>query len=475
MVNPAEAPNASVKGSDRIGRVLAERYRLERVLGRGGAADVYRATDELLGRPVAVKVFRSSGEDPDADRLRIDAEMRTLAALSDPGLVTLFDAGVATKPNDLPVPFLVMELVAGPTLRQHIDTHGLAPLETARLGSELAATLAYVHACGVIHRDVKPGNILFGPPRGQGRYSTKLTDFGIARLVGSDPLTAHGSAVGTAHYLSPEQALGEPVSSPSDIYSLGLVLIECLTGEMAFPGDAIPAAVARLRSDPPVPSRFGAGWESVLSAMTNRDPAKRPCAADVARELDAMSHGNASAAPVVPRFAGVTANTAPATTAANTIPTALPGPGRRSPSRSHIGGWGVAAAATVLLTGVAASVTLLNSTGDAPAPIADTGPKATYTVPKVQSGPEFNLEPTSPADSLVPVRSAVPATSVEPAPAPIVPPATEQPATEEPLPMPDIPGQGNGVGSSGSPPGLGDGGPPGQGNGQGNGNGRGPR
>ncbi|AEF42028.1 serine/threonine-protein kinase [Hoyosella subflava] len=473
MVNPAEAPNASLKGSDRIGGLLAERYRLERVLGRGGAADVYRATDELLGRPVAVKVFRSSGEDPEADRLRIDAEMRTLAALSDPGLVTLFDAGVATQPDDLPVPFLVMELVSGPTLRQHIDTHGLSTLETAFVGSELAATLAYVHACGVIHRDVKPGNILFGPPRGQGRYSTKLTDFGIARLVGSDPLTAHGSAVGTAHYLSPEQAMGEPVSSPSDIYSLGLVLIECLTGEMAFPGDAIPAAVARLRSDPPVPSRFGAGWESLLSAMTTRDPAHRPCAADVARELDMISRSRATtaAAPI----AGVAAS-ATATTAANTVPTLIPGADRTTASRSLRGSWGVAAAATVLLAGVAASVTLLNGTEDAPAPVADTGPKAAHTVPKVQSGSELNLVPTSPADSLVPAGSAVPATSVEPAPAAIVPPAADQPpqpqpAAEEPVPAPANPGQGNG----GSPPGLGDGGPPGQSNGQGNGNGRGPR
>jgi eukaryotic-like serine/threonine-protein kinase len=285
-------------GGSETGVLLGDRYRLRERVGRGGMADVYAGRDELLGRSVAVKVFRADSPTAD-DKRRVDAEVRTLASLRHPGLVTVFDAGTAQPP--LEHPFLVMELVLGPTLGQHLAHAPIDAAGVARLAEQLAAALAYVHSQGVVHRDVKPANILLDTPHaGAADFLVKLGDFGIARLVDSTRLTMDGTTLGTANYLSPEQVTADEVSTASDIYSLGLVLIECLTGQIAFPGTGVEAAVARLHKQPVVPTRFGGGWTQLLTAMTERDPALRPTARAVAQQLSAMQNPSPATTATVP-------------------------------------------------------------------------------------------------------------------------------------------------------------------------------
>lgn len=268
------------------GTVLAGRYRLGSRIGRGGTADVFAAQDELLSRAVAIKVFHSDGQELNEPR-RIEAEIRTLAGLRHPGLVTVFDAGVLAGAAEDATPFLVMELIHGQTLRRRLADGPLSQAEVARFGAGLAATLAYVHAEGVVHRDVKPANILLDEDAAhdQGRYTAKLADFGIARLTDSTRLTMVGITIGTANYLSPEQATGAVVGPSSDVYSLGLVLLECLTGRLAYPGTGVEAALGRLHRQPTIPASLGSGWVTMLAAMTDRDPDVRPTASVAAQAL----------------------------------------------------------------------------------------------------------------------------------------------------------------------------------------------
>jgi serine/threonine protein kinase len=158
--------------------------------------------------------------------------------------------------------------------------------QVAEIGARLADALAYVHGEGLIHRDVKPANVLLGH---DGRV--RLTDFGIARLVDAAKVTATGLTVGTASYLSPEQVTAEPVGTAADVYSLGLVLLECLTGKREYPGSAVEVALARLSRPPHVPPDLADGWPGLLTAMTDRDPAQRPICAEVAEDLHAIAAG----------------------------------------------------------------------------------------------------------------------------------------------------------------------------------------
>lgn len=258
--------------------VIAERYELAEVIGRGGVADVYRATDRVLHRDVALKLLRDA-TDSETDRLRFTAEARTLAGLSHPAIVLILDAGITTEQ-----PFLVMELVEGPTLAQAVAAETLSPGRVAAIGAQLAEALAYAHEQGIIHRDVKPGNVLLGA---DGRV--KLADFGIARLIGETVRhTKTGTTIGTAAYLSPEQVGGEEVTPASDVYSLGLVLLEALTGERAYEGTPMESAVARLSRDPHLPEDLSEEWRGLLRALTQRDPRVRPLPADVAQRLRAV-------------------------------------------------------------------------------------------------------------------------------------------------------------------------------------------
>jgi len=247
-------------------------------------ASVYRATDLVLGRTVAVKLFRLDTAD-DAGPERQSGEVTVLASLNHFALVTLFDAGTAMI-DGVSRTFIVMELVDGTDLRSRIAAGALNPNEVAAMGADLGEALHYVHAQGIIHRDIKPANVLLTPSGFPGRaMHAKLADFGIARLFDATRLTATGSLLGTAGYLSPEQALGSTIGPPSDVYSLGLVLLECLTGERAFTGTAIESAMARLQRQPRIPADLGQAWADVLHGMTTREPADRLSAGDAAVQL----------------------------------------------------------------------------------------------------------------------------------------------------------------------------------------------
>lgn len=325
------------------GALLGARYRLTARVGRGGMADVWAADDELLGRAVAIKLFRFPAV---ADQRRIDAEVRTIAQLQHPGIVTVHDAGTAGD-----VPYLVMEYVPGATLADRLASGRMSPPEVAALGRELADTLGYVHAQGVVHRDIKPANILLRSPGG----SVKLTDFGIARLVDSSRLTAAGLVVGTANYLAPEQAAGEPVGPAADIYALGLVLLECLSGELAFPGVGLEAAMARLHRPPAIPAQLGQAWIELLTRMTARRPEQRPTAVELAHLLDRASAATA-VGPAAVESSATTAvlGTEPAAGSTRPLPNGSPVPQRRERAAGQHGyrWWG-------LLAGLAAGLAVV--------------------------------------------------------------------------------------------------------------------
>jgi serine/threonine protein kinase len=253
---------------------LLGRYRAHTLIGRGGEARVFRATDELLDREVAIKVYRSGG---DEEMTQYRREQSALARLSHHGIVSLIDAGIDYSTIDDPRPFLVMELVSGSDLQTVIGQRALTVREISEIAYDVSEALEYVHANGVVHRDIKPSNIMlvsYGTTSFRAR--ARITDFGIASgVVGPEP-DESGTTTGTAAYLSPEQASREHATPASDVYSLGLVLLECFTRTVTFPGDPVGSALARLRADPPIPVDLPGDWAPLLTAMTVRDPAARP-------------------------------------------------------------------------------------------------------------------------------------------------------------------------------------------------------
>ena len=251
-----------------IGTVLGGRYRLVELLGQGGMATIYRARDNQLERDVAVKVLRPEyGADPDfIDRFRYEAQ--SAASLSHPNVVAVHDYGA-----DPVGPFIVMELVEGEDLSSILrKTGALPPRAAARLVAQAARAVAAAHDRGFVHRDIKPGNILVTR---EGRV--KVADFGIARALSESALTLPGTTLGSVHYFSPEQARGEMASPASDIYSLGIVLFELLTGRRPWTGDTAAAiATARLTGAVPSPSAAHGGIPPALEAITRRALATNP-------------------------------------------------------------------------------------------------------------------------------------------------------------------------------------------------------
>ncbi|MET8563792.1 protein kinase [Streptomyces flaveolus] len=257
-------------------QVLGGRYRLDAVIGSGGAGDVHRGFDLRLQRPVAVKVFRvGTGDREDG----FHNEAVILARLRHPGLVTVYDAGRHDGRA-----YLVMELIEGPTLKARITEGPLAPGETAALGAGLARALAHAHDAGIVHRDVKPSNIILDT---SGR--PHLTDFGISRLLDATTRTTAGTLIGTAAYLSPEQVLGQSVGPSADVYALGLVLLECVTSRLEYDGAPLEAAIARLHRRPELPESLPEEFAALLGDMTALDARARPSADDCARTLTALA------------------------------------------------------------------------------------------------------------------------------------------------------------------------------------------
>ncbi|MGN6742128.1 MAG: protein kinase domain-containing protein [Amnibacterium sp.] len=263
--------------------VLQGRYRLGSVIGRGGASVVYRARDQLLGRDVAVKVFSARAADPQELRAQ-EAEARMLGALNHPGLVTLLDAGIDLTDIDAPQVFLVMELIRDSDLRERLRKGPLDPFSTAYIGYDIAGALEYVHEHGIVHRDIKPANVLLFEAGVERPMRAKLADFGIAMLRAQGMLPSEFTT-GTAAYLSPEQVEGAELGPETDVYSLGLVLIEAASGRVAYPGSVVDSALARLDRQPEIPEALPGPFAEVVRAMTQRSPRDRPTMPEVAVAL----------------------------------------------------------------------------------------------------------------------------------------------------------------------------------------------
>jgi eukaryotic-like serine/threonine-protein kinase len=270
---------------DRPVPALAERYELGDVLGAGGTATVYRAFDRGSGRQVAVKLF-----DQQVSRYsRQVVEAAALGELHHPGLVELYAAG-----SENGQAYLVMQLIDGETLAEQIARGPLPVTAVVAMGACLADTLAHVHEQGVVHRDLKPGNVLL-----DAEQRPYLTDFGVSRLIDATRVTATGFVVGTPAYMAPEQVRGATVGPPADVYALGLILLEALTGHREYPGDVVESAVARLHRRPALPAQLPAALQSLLSAMTADDPVLRPDAGAVAVRLTGMQAAAGTRPPVI--------------------------------------------------------------------------------------------------------------------------------------------------------------------------------
>ena len=264
---------------------LQSRYRLGDVIAHGGMAKVHRARDEFLGRDVAVKIFRASAT-AETDFRRQEDEVNVLARLNHPNLVTLLDAEVDRSDPEATRIYYVMELVEGTDLKRRLDDGPLVTRQVAQLGYDTASALEYVHARGIVHRDVKPANILV---TFDGTHlEAKLGDFGVASIGPAQAIADDEVVTGTVAYLSPEQARGEEVGTASDVYSLGLVLLQCFTARLAFPGPAQHSAMSRLLDDPVIPPSVPGEWVPLLRAMTARDARDRPGIRDVALALRQM-------------------------------------------------------------------------------------------------------------------------------------------------------------------------------------------
>ena len=276
------------------GALIAGRYRLASPLGAGSMGQVWRARDERLEREVAIKVvdLASASGPVTADQFR--REVVATAALNHPAIVTIFDGGI-----DGHVAFLVMELLAGESVAQRLARGPLGVAEAMRAASEVARALEATHGVGVVHRDIKPGNVMLLAGGG-----VKVLDFGIARLNGeTDAGVRH--VIGTAAYMSPEQAMGRHVGPPSDVYSLGCLIVTMLAGRPPFVGatavdvaqqqaSAIPPRLRQLRRDAP------AALDHLVGLMLAKEPSDRPAAGPIARELAALAAGTPGGVGAVP-------------------------------------------------------------------------------------------------------------------------------------------------------------------------------
>lgn len=296
------AISATQDGSGLIGEVVGDRYKIEEIVGAGGMATVYKAFDQTLERSVAVKVMRREVVSEPDQLERFRREARAAAKLSHAHIVTVIDAG-----EENGRPYIVFEYVPGETLKQRIKSNGPLPItEAVAYAIEIGTALVAAHAAGLVHRDVKPQNVLLSA---QGH--AKVADFGIAReLEASDGLTKTGRVLGTTDYVSPEQAMGEGVTGQSDVYSLGIVLYEMLTGEVPFKGENhVAVAMKHVKDQLPdvqvARPEVSSSLAAVIDKMTAKEPVDRYLtAASAVSDLEdvlAMESARAAGSPARPR------------------------------------------------------------------------------------------------------------------------------------------------------------------------------
>jgi eukaryotic-like serine/threonine-protein kinase len=435
------------------GLVLQDRYRLEALIAVGGMGEVWRATDLALDRPVAVKVLRPE-HIRDGDGLaRFRAEARHAGSLSHPNIAHVYDYREAQPPDPS---YLVMELVDGPSLARLLDEGPMDPARTLDVVAQAARGLAAAHRAGLVHRDIKPGNLLVGQDG-----LVKVTDFGIAHAAGSTLATQTGALIGTPAYLAPERAAGAPATPASDLYSLGVVAHQCLTGRIPFEGAPIVVAIAHMeRGMPPLPPSVPAGVAALVAHLTAKDPAARPSSAgDVAARAEQLRSAvsGPSAAPVpLPFLPGVP-------------PRVSSGPPHgdrdRSRSRARILA-GPPARAALALAGIGAGLTAwmlatmpgsptLQPSHAAPAAASRAGPRRAagqhpVTATRIASSGTGADAPSAPVSARTPrppghkprpsATPQAPATSTPPTPAPTptgtIAPPTPTPTQPAPTPTP---------------------------------------
>lgn len=388
--------------------VLGGRYRLQSIVGRGGMAVVWRGVDVRLGRPVAVKLLDGTGLADLTTVQRFTRKARTVARLTHPNIVAMYDFG-----TDGGVPYLVMELVEGASLATILADGPLDVGEAVAVAGQICDALAAAHAAGVVHRDVKPANVLITEAR-----AVKVCDFGIARLqhaaVTQASLTGPAVAVGTSDYMAPEQAAGDPVDARTDLYALGCVLYAMLTGSPPFTGDSPLSVVSQHlhRAPTPVASRrpdLPAGLNTLVGQLLAKNPADRPGdAGEVRSRLAALTDQAAAAPPIgnirspaVPA-AGAARATAAVVSPTQTLPTVDPGDDDYRPMAGRGPRLGLAGIAAVALGAAALAAILVAVLLNAARP-PQAGPPATAASTSV-SAPAPTGEP---ADRATAVAAAI--------------------------------------------------------------------
>lgn len=451
------------------GAVIAQRYRLLRLIATGGMGQVWEAMDNRLDRKVAVKVLKAEfSEDPEfLQRFRFEA--RTTAQLNHPGIAGVYDYGETRDEAGESLAYLVMELVNGEPLNAVLSRIGRLPLGHALdMLEQTGRSLQVAHSAGVIHRDVKPGNILI-TPAGQ----VKITDFGIAKAVDASPVTKTGMVMGTAQYIAPEQALGEEATSASDVYSLGIVGYEVLSGIRPFVGDgALTVAMKHVREAPaPLPADLPAGVRELIEITMAKDPTARyGSGGEFADAVAAVRAGRRPPAPGNGPGPGtgrvLMPGAAPAPSSTSMMPTSqneYSGPRTGAPAAVSEETTGMSSAQKALAWGgggllllaiIIGGFVLLSRPEEIPAPFSPpTTPQVTTTTqqPVTTTTEEATTEeattttqPTTTTAEPTTTTTEAPTTTVESTTATTS--ATEATSTTPRFTLPTIPGIGNGGG-----------------------------
>jgi serine/threonine-protein kinase len=397
------------------GSVLKDRYRLDDRIAVGGMGEVWRGTDLALARSVAIKLLRPEYVQDEECLARFRAEGRHTASLSDPNIAKVYDFFEPAPPEP---GFLVLELVDGQSLARLLDAGPLDPARAVGIIAQAAAGLQAAHAAGVVHRDIKPGNLLVN-----GDDQVKITDFGVAQLAGAARVTRTGALVGTPAYMAPERAAGGIATSAGDLYSLGIVAYHCLTGRVPFDGEPLAVAFAHLHRDmPPLPPSVPTGIAALVTDLTAKDPSARPPSAkDVAARAEQL-HSLPPRPPgggARPRWRRLSLTGIPARAALVIAALVLASLG-----------WALATHGSAPAHGLSPGTHPASPQADlhgtvGPGPVASSGPSSTSGAPQARSHPsQRGQRSPSPSPTASPTPSAPSPTPSAPSPTPSPPPPT---------------------------------------------------